>query len=139
MTISVTRQVVELENKSASELSQMHKSLFLEETSIMANKDQLRHKIAYRLQELEFGGLEKETLNKLKDLAKGKLALTKAKHSDLLPGTKIRKEYNGVDHQVEVTKDGFEYNGHKWKSLSAIATKITGTKWNGPKFFGMRG
>jgi hypothetical protein len=57
----------------------------------------------------------------------------------LLPGTKICKEYNGSVYQVEVLKDGFEYNGQKWKSLSAIATKITGTKWNGPKFFGMRG
>jgi len=42
-------------------------------------------------------------------------------------------------HQVEVTKEGFEYNGKKWSSLSAIATFITGTKWNGPKFFNLRG
>lgn len=139
MSKSIIRRVLELENKSASELRQMHKGLFLEETSIMANKDQLRHKIAYRLQELEFGGLEKETLEKLKNMTIGKLSLRKAKHSDLLPGTKIRKEYNGIDHLVEVTKDGFEYSGQKWKSLSAIANKITGTKWSGPKFFGLKG
>ncbi len=42
-------------------------------------------------------------------------------------------------HEVEVAKDGFEYNGQKWSSLSAIATKITGTKWSGPKFFGLKG
>lgn len=139
MTISIIRQVIELENKSSSELRQIYKNLFTTEISSMANKDQLRHKIAYRLQELEFGGLNSATKDKLEAIAKGKTVISKTKHSDLLPGTKICKEYNNIDYQVEVTKDGFEYNGQKWKSLSAIATKITGTKWNGPKFFGMRG
>jgi len=62
----------------------------------------------------------------------------KTKHYDFLPGTKICREYRNVMHQVEVRSDGFEYMGQKWKSLSAIATKITGTQWNGPRFFGLR-
>ncbi|MGB4191893.1 MAG: DUF2924 domain-containing protein [Rickettsiales bacterium] len=139
MTISIIRQVIELENKSSSELRQMYKNLFTTEVSSMANKDQLRHKIAYRLQELEFGGLSAATKDKLEAIAKGKTLISKTKHRDLLPGTRICKEYNGCLHQVEVRQDGFEYNGQKWNSLSAVATKITGTKWNGPKFFGMRG
>ncbi len=73
--------------------------------------------------------------------AKGNILnkFTKYGHSDLVPGTKIYREHNGITHEVEVVSDGFEYNGRKWKSLSSIANKITGTKWSGPKFFGLRG
>ena len=139
MNKSVIRQVLELENKSSAELRKIYNNIFPEKCAENANKDHLRPKIAYRLQELAFGGLDESTKSKLEIAAKGKSIARQAKHSDLLAGTKICKEYNDTLHQVEVTKDGFEYNGQKWSSLSAIATKITGTKWNGPKFFGMRG
>ncbi len=136
--ITIIRQVLELENKSSSELRKMYNNLFQDKCAENAGQDQLRPKIAYRLQELAIGGLDAQTKTKLTSIAKGRI-ISKSKHSDLLIGTKICKEYNNSLHQVEVTKDGFEYMGQKWKSLSAIATKITGTKWNGPKFFGMRG
>ena len=139
MTISVTRQVVELKYKSIAELRIIYNNLFAESCSPYANKEQLVPKIAYRIQELAFGGLDEQTKNKLESIAKNGLGTIKSKHCDLLAGTKICKEYNGIVHQIEVLKDGFEYSGKKWKSLSAIATNITGTKWNGPKFFGMRG
>lgn len=138
MTISTLRQIVELERKSASELRKIYKNLFNMEAASNANKDMLIPKIAYRIQELALGGISDKAKHRLEALAKGNIKET-AKHSDLLPGTKICKEHNGIMHQVEILKDGFEYNGQKWKSLSAIATKITGTKWSGPKFFGMRG
>lgn len=136
--ITIIRQVLELENKSSSELRKIYNNIFPDKCAENASQDQLRPKIAYRLQELDIGGLDEQTKAKLSSIAKGRI-VSKSKHSDLLVGTKICKEYNNVNHQVEVTKDGFEYNGQKWKSLSAIATYITGTKWNGPKFFGMRG
>jgi len=140
MTISTLRQIVELERKSASELRRIYKNLFNVSAASNANKDMLIPKIAYRIQELALGGLSDKAKHRLEALAKGNIKeAIKSKHSDLLPGTKICKEHNGTVHQVEILKDGFEYNGQKWKSLSAIATKITGTKWSGPKFFGMRG
>ncbi len=139
MSKSIVRQVLELEGKSSSELRKMYNNLFEDKVSSMANKEQLRHKIAYRLQELAIGGLDDKTKAKLVAVANGATVIGKAKHSDLLAGTKICREHSGTMHQVEVMNDGFEYNGQKWSSLSAIATKITGTKWNGPKFFGMRG
>ncbi len=132
--ISVVKQVLELKHKSITELRTIYGNLFAEECSPHANSEQLIPKIAYRIQELAFGSLSQQTKNKLESMAKNDLSTIKAKHSDLLPGTKICKEYNGNMHQVEVLKDGFEYNGQKWKSLSAIATKITGTKWSGPSF-----
>lgn len=137
--ISIVRQVLGLKKKTSRELRKLYSSLFQEEPLYNTNKDQLRHKIAYRLQELALGGLDEQTKAKLGSIAKGDSVISKARHSDLLVGTKICKEYSGALHQVEVTKDGFEYNGQKWRSLSAIATKITGTKWNGPKFFRLRG
>jgi len=136
--ITIIRQVLELEGKSSAELRKIYNNIFPDRCAENASQDQLRPKIAYRLQELALGGLDEQTKTKLESLSKGRI-VSKSKHSDLLVGTKICKEHSGVDHQVEVTKDGFEYNGQKWSSLSAIATKITGTKWNGPKFFGMRG
>ena len=138
--ITIIRQVLELESKSSVELRKIYNNIFTEKCAENSSKDQLRPKIAYRLQELALGGLDEQTKAKLGSIAKGGIiTASKSKHSDLLVGTKICKEYNNVDHQVEVIKDGFEYNGQKWNSLSAIATKITGTKWNGPKFFGLRG
>lgn len=137
--ISVLRQIVELKHKSMKELKAIYVSLFATSYPDNANKEQLIPKIAYRLQELAFGGLSQSTKSKLDSIANNDSALINSKHCNLLPGTKICKNYNGIMHQVEVRSDGFEYNGQKWKSLSAIATKITGTKWNGPKFFGMRG
>jgi hypothetical protein len=138
-SISIVRQVLELEHKSLIELRKVYNYLFAEACAANAHKEQLVPKIAYRIQELAIGGLSEQSRNKLESMAKNGSSALKNMNSDLLAGTKICKEHNGTMHQVEVTKDGFEYNGQKWKSLSAIATKITGTKWNGPKFFGMRG
>ena len=136
---SFNSPVIELEYKSAAELREIYSSLFNDAVNYNAGKEHLIHKIAYRIQELAYGGLDESTKASLEIAAKGKNIFTKSGHSDLLPGTKIHREYGSIMHEVEITKDGFEYNGQKWKSLSAIATKITGTKWSGPKFFGMRG
>ncbi len=139
MTISVTRQVVELEYKSAAELREIYNNLFPNSAAnCNSGKEHLIHKIAYRLQELAYGGLDESTKAALEEAAEGKNVFSRLK-SNLVIGTQISREHNGVVHEVEVIKDGFEYNGKKWNSLSAIATKITGTRWNGPRFFGLRG
>jgi hypothetical protein len=56
----------------------------------------------------------------------------------LTPGTRLLREWQGRTHHVTVTDEGFEYDGRVWKSLSAIATAITDTRWSGPLFFGLR-
>ncbi len=53
-------------------------------------------------------------------------------------GTRLIREWQGVEHHVTVLTDGYEYQGRKYKSLSAIARAIAGTRWNGPLFFGLR-
>lgn len=137
MKSSLVRQIIELEDKPASELRELYNTIFDDKCNYNASKQSLKPKIAYRLQELSLGGLKKEIKAKLDYLAKGGQSGA-AKHSELLPGTKIRKEHNGVVHEVEVLKNGFEYQGQHFRSLSAIARHITGTRWNGPKFFKVR-
>ena len=55
-----------------------------------------------------------------------------------MAGTKLLREWDGIEHTVTVLKDGFDWQGRKFKSLSAVARAITGTRWNGYRFFGLR-
>lgn len=57
----------------------------------------------------------------------------------LSPGTKLVRDWHGVGHTVTVLEKGFDYDGKVWSSLTAIASAITGSKWNGPRFFGVTG
>ena len=61
------------------------------------------------------------------------------RRSELKPGAILTREWNGRDHRVMVVNEGFAWNGETYDSLSDVAFAITGTKWNGPRFFGLRG
>jgi hypothetical protein len=96
--------------------------------------------IAYRVQEIAYGGLNKPTQRKLEALTrelgrKGSIAVTS--DLSLQPGTRLVREWRGRTHTVVVTTDGFEYVGKAFKSLSKIAHVITGAHWSGPRFFGL--
>jgi hypothetical protein len=107
------------------------------------NRRFLESRLAYRIQELAFGGLKPETLARLEALGEqldgGKVTVRKTRPDDRpIAGTQLIREYQGVEHVVNVTRAGFEYEGRPYQSLSAIARAITGTRWNGWMFFGMR-
>jgi hypothetical protein len=138
MSKTIIRQVIELESKSAAEIRQIYNEIMSKKCAANANKEYLRPRVAYRLQELAFGSLGEETRAKLLKIAGGISINTLRHHSDLIAGTKICREWGGAIHEVEVLKDCFEYQGQKFKSLSSIARKITGTRWNGPKFFKLK-
>lgn len=97
--------------------------------------DLLRLGIGYKLQEQKLGGLHRATRSLLRhsEWVSVKGALPRK----LKPGTKLVRDWHGVGHTVTVLADGFDYDGQHWKSLTAIALAITGTKWNGPRFFGL--
>ncbi len=103
----------------------------------------LENRLAYRIQELTYGGPDKQTrrlLDLLADEVEGTLT-RKAQIADPrnpVVGTKLIREWDGVAHTVSVLKDGFEWDGKRYKSLSAVARSITGTRWNGYRFFGLR-
>lgn len=132
---SVIKQIIELETKSVLELRGLYNQIMPKTAPLSANKDYLKPRIAYRLQELAFGGLKEEIKNQLLKIADSHDHPHQIKPKKLLPGTKICKQWGDIIHEVEVAKDGFIYAGHNFKSLSAIAKVITGTKWNGLKFF----
>jgi hypothetical protein len=103
----------------------------------------LEGRLAYRIQELTYGGPDKQTrrlLDLLADEVEGTLT-RKAQIADPrnpVVGTKLIREWDGTAHTVTVLKDGFDWGGQRYKSLSAVARAITGTRWNGYRFFGLR-
>jgi len=107
------------------------------------NRRFLESRLAYRIQELAYGGLKPETLARLEALGEqldgGKVTVRRMRGDDRpIAGTQLIREYQGVEHVVTVTRAGYEYGGQPYQSLSAIARAITGTRWNGRVFFGLR-
>ena len=102
--------------------------------------------LAYQLQAEELGDLAPDTIRMLKQIGSGgtienAVRLTTEfdrRRTDLKPGTILRREWKGRSHQVMVVDEGFAWSGKTYDSLSKIACAITGTKWNGPRFFGLR-
>ena len=99
-------------------------------------KDIIARMIAFRIQEQVFGGFEKESVTLLERLARGDKP--GAMNRRLKPGTVLVREYNGERHMVTVVPVGFLWRETTYASLSTIARTITGTAWNGPRFFGLR-
>jgi hypothetical protein len=97
--------------------------------------------IAYRLQEEVLGGLEPATRRQLsrasQDLAAGRSPA--APPTTCKPGTRLLREWQGVVHEVIVLERSVQYRGRSWPSLSAVAREITGARWSGPRFFGLKG
>src|SRR5467141_2231101 len=103
--------------------------------------DLLRRSIAYRIQEKAYGGLSRSAQRVLDQMMKayaarpnGKIVLPRR----IKPGSVLVREWKGRSHRVTVLADGFVYDGDTYSNLSEIAVLITGTKWNGPRFFGLR-
>jgi hypothetical protein len=103
----------------------------------------LEQRLGHRIQELAFGGLTKpikRAFNALADEVEGK-KVRKSMISDSrnpVIGTRLLRAWRGTEHTVIVAKGGYDWNGQHYKSLSAIAKAITGTSWNGYRFFGLR-
>ena len=103
----------------------------------------LEMRIAYRIQELTYGGPDRETRRMLDLLADEVEGVARRKNQIADPrnpvvGTRLIREWDGVEQTVIVLTDGFDLQGRKFKSLSAVARAITGTRWNGYRFFGLR-
>ncbi len=97
--------------------------------------------LAYRMQEQALGGLDPATRRHLaraaEDLAAGRAPA--ASRPKIKPGTRLLREWRGVVHEVIVLEGGVQYRDETWPSLSAVAREITGTRWSGPRFFGLKG
>jgi hypothetical protein len=108
------------------------------------NKPILVPLLAYRLQEQAFGGLKPAYKRRLRELAESfernpnKPPKAVSASVRIKPGTRLIRQWDGQTHQVTVAEAGFEYKGERYKSLSQIARLITGTRWSGPLFFGLK-
>jgi hypothetical protein len=141
MSKSVLAQIGALKSMPAPGLKARWRELFDTEPPPY-NRRFLESRLAYRIQELAYGGLKPETLERLAALAEaidGK-ATRRARRGQERPiaGTRLVREWKGVEHSVTVRDDGYEYQGRPYKTLSAIARLITGTRWNGWVFFGLK-
>jgi len=142
MSKPVIAQLAALKGMPMPALKARWRELFDTEPPLY-NRRFLESRLAYRIQELTYGGLTKETVERLNALAEqvggGKERARKAVvRNRPLAGTRLIREWNGVEHCVTVRDEDFEYLGNAYKSLSVVARHITGTRWNGWVFFGLK-
>ena len=142
MTDSMIGRIAALKTAPTPDLRAMWRDFFDSEPP-RYNRRFLESRLAYRIQELEFGGLKPSTVARLEALGEqldgGNIVVRRTRVDDRpIAGTRLVREYQGVEYCVTVRDDGYEYQGRPYKSLSAIARVITGTQWNGWVFFGVR-
>ncbi len=123
------------------ELRRRYRELFKAEPPKAFGPDLLRRSIAHRIQEKAYGGLSVSTRRLLDQLVKattakpnGRLELPRR----IKPGSELVRTWKRKTYRVTVVTNGFVYDGTTYVSLSEIASAITGTRWNGPRFFGLR-
>jgi hypothetical protein len=137
----VDAALADLENRSTPELRAEWCSLYRTEPPTRLSRDLLLRGIAFHWQERLQSGLSMTVKRRLDALAAqldGKAASEFAPDAALKPGTRLVREWHGRAHAVIVLEDGFEYQGRRYASLSRIASLITGTRWSGPVFFGLK-
>ena len=142
MTDKVLARIVALKSMPIDQLKKTWRDLYNTEPPAY-NRRFLENRLAYRLQELAYGGLKAGTIRRLEMLGEqldgGKQSVRSRRTDDRpLAGTKLIREWQGTAYEVLVQLDHFVFHGTRYKSLSAIARAITGTVWNGWAFFGLR-
>ncbi len=136
----VEQQLAELEGKNIVELREVWVERFGGRAPAFQSKDILRRLIAWKIQEKAFGGLDPETKSRLGRMKAAYLAgkpIAPSPSVGLSPGTILSREWKGIVHRVLVLEGGFEHEGKRYGTLTKLARAITGTRWSGPRFFGL--
>ena len=136
----LSRDVKALGRMSPAELRSAWRDTF-KQAAPPISPDLLARAIAYRLQERQHGGLTPSVrleLTRLTRLVARTGECQPAHHISLKPGTRLVREWNGRALNVLVCDDGFELDGRHYASLTQIAHDVTGTRWSGPRFFGLK-
>ena len=142
MDKTVLARVAALPRMTLPELKALWRDLYREDPPRTKSAHLVR-RLAYRIQELGFGAdpaIEARIAARAKDLfaAPGRPKTKKPDYVEPIVGTRLVRQYKGVEYQVTVLVDGFEYQGARYRSLSKIAALITGAAWSGPAFFGLK-
>jgi len=136
-------QLNQLGELNPEELREHWQILFGADPPVKLRSSLMVQAIAYRLQEQAFGGLKPVTLRLLERVADAAAAhrpvsAKKSTETRLRAGAVLIREWHGTKHQVTVLQGGFRYRAKRYRSLSQIAGVITGTRWSGPLFFGLK-
>lgn len=150
MTAEIKKQVEALADMTVAELREKYQEVFGEETR-SRHKDFLRKRVIWRLQANAEGGISERARRRAEELANdADLRLVAPRRTEVrsfrlphdrrlpMPGTVLTREYRGQTIRVTVLDEGFEFQGEVYRSLSAVAREITGTRWNGFLFFGLK-
>ena len=137
---TLASEIASLSKLGIDELRERWKAMFGKAPSRDISRSFLTRAIAYRLQEKAFAGLKPSTRRVLVELAHAKeSSLAAAEPSRVVrPGAVLVREWRGISHQVSVVEKGFWFRGKRYRSLSGVAREITGTRWSGPLFFGLK-
>ena len=148
MTDSILRQIAGLKSLDHNGLCRLWRTLYGKEPPAY-NRTFIMSRLAYRIQEIAYGGLSEQTKSKMRDVLvssgfseiggnrRGRQRRAKQGKKDTpVAGTRLVRDWNGHRYEVIAVPGGFEYDGRLYRSLSAIAKAITGTHWNGKLFFG---
>src|ERR1700730_6482002 len=139
--IDVAKALVRLSEVTIFELRGEWRRLHRMPPPMRLSRDLLIRGIIYQLQERAYGGLSKAIARKLEQAAAGPPSRGAAKPTpsvSLRPGTRLVREWRGVTHTALIHAYGIEWRGQRYRSLSVVARKITGARWSGPRFFGLR-
>jgi hypothetical protein len=145
MTESILKQIARLQKLPIDALRERWRDLLGNEPPAYCRALLVR-RLGYRLQELALGGLDQQDRERIRNaVTDGKFAEAEPFKKDRpkqkeMPviGTRLVREWNGGRYEVTIVRDGFEFQGRTYRSLTAITKAITGTHWNGPAFFGLR-
>ena len=130
----------ELPGMSRDRLAELWQENFDRPPAKRLRKELMMPVLAYRIQERAYGGLKPEIRDHLRGIAatiRSEPQPGEDKHG-LRPGSRLLREWKGRTYEVIVTEEGYLYKDRHYRSLSSIASKITGTHWSGPAFFGTR-
>ncbi len=136
------QRLASLSTIAQPELRAEWRRLYRSEPPKAINRDFLELAIAWKIQAKAGGDLSYATKRRLQNLAEtleSKGDFTPQRSRAFKPGAQLIREWHGQTHSVRVIEDGYEFQGRRWQSLTAIAREITGAKWSGPRFFGLSG
>ncbi|MHB0911815.1 MAG: DUF2924 domain-containing protein [Armatimonadota bacterium] len=144
---NASRQIEGLRLMPYGELKALWRTLYANEPPTY-NRAYIANRLAYRIQELTFGGLSEAARDRMRRVLiehgydrtgmKAKTRSSKRREMDMpVIGTRLVREFRGVRHEVTVVSGGFEYLGRRYRSLTSVAKAITGSHWNGRAFFGL--
>lgn len=139
---SVVAQIASLPDMSMEEIRALWRRLFHKDAPTYVRAF-LERRIAYKLQEIEFRKVDRNLLERnqrrIQALIEKGSPIRRDQDYRPVAGTVLTREFRGVEYQVVVTADGdYAFEGRRYTSLSRIAREITGTRWSGPVFFGLK-